>query len=96
MIKKIDLENHFYDISSVEALQARKKGDYPYWEKESNTITWVEGVSMCQNKFYDELLDFSEKRLKTMDELGIQTTVHRPPPQSDFFRRLTDIPICMF
>ena len=29
MIKKIDLENHFYDISSVEALQSRAKS-YPY------------------------------------------------------------------
>ena len=37
MIKKIDLENHFYDISSVEALQSRAKGDYPYWDKETNS-----------------------------------------------------------
>ena len=42
MIKKIDLENHFYDISSVEALQSRAKGDYPYWDKETNTIHWKE------------------------------------------------------
>ncbi|MFR5701445.1 MAG: hypothetical protein ACLUD0_05985 [Eubacterium ramulus] len=48
MIKKIDLENHFYDISSVEALQSRAKGDYPYWDKETNTIHWLEGIAMCQ------------------------------------------------
>lgn len=50
MIKKIDLENHFYDISSVEALQSRAKGDYPYWDKETNTIHWLEGIAMCQDK----------------------------------------------
>ena len=75
MIRKIDLENHFYDISSVEALQARKAGDYPYWDKESNTIHWLEGIAMCQNKFYENLLDFADIRLKTMDELGIEKAV---------------------
>ena len=30
---------------------------------------------MCQDKFYFELLDFAEKRLKTMDELGIEKSV---------------------
>ena len=94
MIKKIDLENHFYDIRSVEALQARKKGDYPYWEKESNTITWVEGVSMCQNKFYDELLDFSEKRLKTMDELGIEKAVISLAPGIEALPPEEAIPAC--
>lgn len=75
MIKKIDLENHFYDISSVEALQSRAKGDYPYWDKETNTIHWLEGIAMCQDKFYENLLDFANIRLKIMDELGIEKAV---------------------
>ena len=69
MIKKIDLENHFYDISSVEALQSRAKGDYPYWDKETNTIHWLEGIAMCQDKFYENLLDFANIRLKIMAAL---------------------------
>ena len=42
MIKKIDLENHFYDISSVEALQSRAKGDYPGIRKQIRFTGWKE------------------------------------------------------
>ena len=94
MIKKIDLENHFYDISSVEALQARKPGDYPYYTKEDNTIHWVKGVSMCQDKFSFSLLDFAEKRLKSMDELGIEKAVLSLAPGVDTLPPSESIPAC--
>lgn len=94
MIKKIDLENHFYDISSVEALQARKPGDYPYYTKEDNTIHWVEGVSMCQDKFSFSLLDFAEKRLRSMDELGIEKAVLSLAPGVDTLPPSESIPAC--
>ena len=68
MIKKIDLENHFYDISSVEALQSRAKGDYPYWDKETNTIHWLEGIAMCQDKFYENLLDEIEDAFESVND----------------------------
>ena len=94
MIKKIDLENHFYDISSVETLQARKVGDYPYYTKDDNTIHWVEGVAMCQDKFSFELLDFAEKRLKIMDELGIEKAVISLAPGIDYLPPAESIPAC--
>ena len=72
MIKKIDLESHFYDISSAETLQAR------------NIIHWVEGISMCQDNFLFERLDFAEKRLKIMDEFGIEKSVISLAPGIDY------------
>ncbi len=75
MIKKIDLENHFYDISSVEALQAQKTTTYPHWDKETNLIHWAENVAMHQGRVYDRLLDFADMRIKTMDKLGIEKAV---------------------
>ena len=94
MIKKIDLENHYYDISSIEALQARKPGDYPYYTKVDNTIHWLEGVAMRQDKFRFELLDFAEKRLKIMDQLGIQKSVISLAPGVDTLPPAESIPAC--
>lgn len=94
MIKKIDLENHYYDITSVEALQARKKDEFPHWDKETNTIHWLDGVAMSQNKFYDELLDFAEMRLKTMDELGIEKSVISLAPGVEALPPEEAIPAC--
>ena len=92
MIKKLDLENHYYDISSVEALQART--EYPYWTKEDNTIHWVEGIAMCQNKFYENLLDFAKLRLTSMDALGIEKAVLSLAPGIDYLPAEEAIPAC--
>lgn len=94
MIKKIDLENHYYDVSSVEALQARGKDEYPHWDKETNSIHWVKGVAMCQDKFGFELLDFAEKRLKIMDQLGIEKAVISLAPGVDSLPPGESIPAC--
>lgn len=84
MIKKIDLEAHFYDISSVEALKAQDENSYPHMTAEDNTIHWVKGIGMCQNKFGAELLDYADKRIKSMDALGIEKSILSLAPGIDF------------
>lgn len=94
MIKKIDLEAHFYDISSIEALTAQDENSYPHRVEENNTIYWVDGVGMCQDKFGAELLDYAEMRIKYMDAAGIQKAVLSLAPGIDFLPAKDSVDAC--
>ena len=91
-MKKIDFENHYYDISSVETLKART--ECPYWTKDTNTIYWNPKVGMCQDKFEFELLDFAEKRIKIMDKLEIEKAIISLAPGIDYLPPEESIPAC--
>lgn len=72
-MKLIDLEHHFYDRSTIDAM-ARRRG-YPNYDARADVINWNELISMPQGKLLDKLLDLSEKRVEMMDRLGITAAV---------------------
>ena len=72
-MKLIDLEHHFYDPSTIEAMQNRK--GFPNYDPEKDVINWHKDLSMPQGILLKRLLDVSEKRIELMDELGISTAV---------------------
>lgn len=95
MIKKIDLENHFYPMSSVEALRGREgKGDYPYWSNEDNCIHWVDGVKMTHEKLEAKLVDIAEKRIPEMEKLGIEKAVISSAPGIDILPAAESVEVC--
>ncbi|MCL1896289.1 MAG: amidohydrolase family protein [Clostridiales bacterium] len=75
-MKLIDLENHFYDSATVEAM-ANRKG-FPRFDKEEKVIRWTEKITMSFDILHDRLLDIGEGRLSTMDRVGISTAVISP------------------
>ena len=72
-MKLYDLEHHFYDAATVEAL-ANRKG-YPYYDKIQKAIRWTEKITMGFDVLQDKLLDTGEGRLAVMDRVGITTAV---------------------
>jgi len=72
-MKLYDLENHFYDVSAVEAM-ANRKG-YPRFDKASKVIHWTEKITMPFDVLHDRLVDTGDGRLAIMDRVGITTAV---------------------
>jgi len=72
-MRKIDFENHFYDLSTIEAMAARST--YPYYDKSTDLIHWNDKVDMPQGLLLAKLLDVGDQRIKLMDDLGIDTAV---------------------
>ena len=72
-MKKIDLENHFYDQSTIDALKKRKEP--PFINEEETLITWTDTVTMPQGNLLKTLLNVSEKRKEDMEKNGITTAV---------------------
>ncbi|MBV7274463.1 amidohydrolase [Clostridium sp. PL3] len=91
-MKRIDFENHFYDISVIEALAERT--EYPYYRKDTNIINWAEGLDMPQGVLLPMLLEVGEKRLKLMDELKIDTAVISCSPGAEQLDVNVSIDVC--
>ncbi|MCC8123122.1 MAG: amidohydrolase family protein [Oscillospiraceae bacterium] len=72
-MRRIDLENHFYDQSLIEALAARKEP--PYYDRAADIIHWTHDIPMPQGKLLDVLLDVSQQRLAVYDRVGIDRAV---------------------
>lgn len=72
-MKLIDLEHHFYDASTIDAMAARK--GYPNYDPQKDVINWNELLAMPQGPLLKKLLEVSEKRLEMMDSVGITTAV---------------------
>ncbi len=72
-MKRIDLENHFYGQSTLDAFENRKQP--PIYDKASNIITWSESISMPQDVLLPQLLDLAEKRSQIMKENGVDIAV---------------------
>ena len=73
MMKRIDFENHFYDISTIEAMENRQI--FPWYDKAEDLIHWNEQIEMPQGPLLGRLLDVGQTRLALMDELNIDTAV---------------------
>ena len=72
-MKLYDLEHHFYDLATVEAL-ANRKG-YPCYDENLKAIRWTEQITMGFDALKDKLVDVGEGRLATLDRVGISTAV---------------------
>lgn len=72
-MKRIDFENHFYDVSVLEALAERSS--YPIFHKAEDIISWEKGIDMPQQVLLPQLMEMGEKRLGLMDKYGITTAV---------------------
>ena len=74
-MKLVDLEHHFYDRSTIDAMEAREGKGYPYYNAKEDLIHWNDLLTMPQGPLLKRLLDVGEARLEMMDRLGISTAV---------------------
>jgi len=72
-MKLIDFEHHFYDHSTIEAMERRK--GYPHYDRQADVIHWNELIKMPQGPLLKRLLDIGDERVKMMDKLGISTAI---------------------
>ena len=75
-MKLYDLEHHFYDLATVDAL-ANRKG-YPYFDRVNKEVHWTEKIVMPFDALHDKLVDIDEGRLADLDRVGITTAVVSP------------------
>ncbi|MGI6334370.1 MAG: amidohydrolase family protein [Saccharofermentanales bacterium] len=72
-MKKIDFENHFYDISTIDGMAKREI--FPKYDRERDVIHWNSKVEMPQGILLKKLLDIGEGRLQLMDAYKIDTAI---------------------
>ena len=72
-MKKIDFENHFYDISTIDGMAKRET--FPKYDRERDVIHWNNKVEMPQGPLLKRLLDVGEGRLQLMDAYKIDTAI---------------------
>ena len=93
-MKKLDLENHFYNDYSVEVLQGRSGKGYPYWDEASNAVWFMEQVSMDHTVLGPKLMDFAEKRIPEMEKLDIVKAVISLAPGIDILPAEESVDAC--
>jgi len=92
-MKLIDFENHFYDVSLVDALARRTTP--PVYNKQTNIITWYDGIDMPQGKLMPPLLEVGEERIKLMDKLGIDIAVLSCSPGAEMLDKEESVKACL-
>lgn len=93
-MKKIDLENHFYNQFSVDVLQGREGKGYPYWDAKTNAVWFMKQVSMDHTVLGPKLCDFAEKRIPEMEALDIEKAVISLAPGIDILPASESIEAC--
>lgn len=93
-MKKIDLENHFYNQFSVDVLQGREGKGYPYWDAKTNAVWFMERVSMDHTVLGPKLCDFAEKRIPEMEKLEIEKAVISLAPGIDILPAGESVEAC--
>lgn len=91
-MKLIDLENHFYDSCVPDALARRTTP--PVYNKETDIITWYDGINMPQGKLMPKLLEVGDERIKFMDDLGIDVAVLSCSPGAEALDLADSIEAC--
>ena len=89
---KIDLENHFYDQSVINALAERTEP--PYCTSDHSSIQWTNLIDMPQEKLLPLLLDVGEMRKKKMEKNGISTAVISCSPGPEQLDLPQSIDVC--
>ncbi len=72
-MKKIDLENHFYDSCLIEALKENKTP--PCYLEKDEVIYWTESIGMPQSRILPLLLEVADERKQLLEDYGITTAV---------------------
>lgn len=70
---KIDFENHFYDMSVIDALVARKEP--PFCTADHSMIQWTDTVEMPQEKLLPLLLEIGDARKEKLGKNGVTTAI---------------------
>lgn len=91
-MKRIDLENHFYDQSLIDTLASRTQP--PRYDAERDTIHWTDNITMPQGILLKKLLDVGEKRLELMDQQGISQAVLSCSPGAEQLPPADSIAAC--
>ena len=74
-MKLYDLEHHFWDTATVEAMAARKGSGFPHLDRDMDAVRWTEKVTMPFGAIGGKITDAGEGRLATIDRVGITTAV---------------------
>ena len=93
-MRKIDLENHFYNQYSVDVLQGRKEKGFPWWDAETNAVWFMQQVSMDHTVLGPKLCDFAEKRIPEMEQLEIEKAVISLAPGIDILPAEESVEAC--
>ena len=91
-MKRIDFENHFYDVCFYDALKKRNKP--PFYREDTDLLTWTNDIVVPQGKVTPPLLEIGEGRIKLMDELGIDTAVLSCSPGVESIDAADSIEVC--
>lgn len=91
-MRRIDLENHFYDQSLIDALASRTMP--PRYDAKTDIIHWTDNITMPQGVLLQKLLDLGEKRLELMDRQGISQAVLSCSPGAEELPIADSIAVC--
>lgn len=91
-MRKIDLENHFYDQCVIDALVERKEP--PFCTDDNRIIQWTQTIDMPQEKVLPLLLEISEERKSKMEKAGITTAVISCSPGPEQLEPEKSIEVC--
>lgn len=69
----IDFENHFYDKSTIGAMETRE--GFPCYDPQAELIHWTKNISMPQKVILPKLLEIGADRIAMMDKLNIAMAV---------------------
>lgn len=88
----IDLENHFYDQSLIEALTVREEP--PLYDPKTDLIHWSKNIFMPQGQLLKKLLDVGNERMTLLDRLGITHAVLSTSPGLEQLDEVNSIKVC--
>ncbi len=91
-MKKIDLEQHFYDTCILDVLEKRKVP--PCYDTKTQVFEFTQFDKISAAAVMPLLLDIAESRLKQMDQLGIDMAVLSCSPGPEQFDIQESIDAC--
>ena len=91
-MKRIDLENHFYDQCLINALAERLEP--PCYLPSDDLICWTDAISMPQGPLLQTLLEVGEERLALMERRGITHAVLSCSPGAEQLDAEDSIRVC--
>lgn len=91
-MKRIDLENHFYDQCLIDALA--KRTECPLYIPSDDLIRWTDAISMPQGPLLQTLLEVGEERMALMERRGITHAVLSCSPGAEQLDTVESIAVC--
>ena len=91
-VKRIDLENHFYDQCLIDALGRRKEP--PRYDPANDRILWTANIQMPQGELLQRLLEVGEERLALLEREGITHAVLSCSPGAEQLDPADSVAVC--